>query len=146
MPACAWTCVGLQSIKQGSDVVGNRTRVTVKKNKVAPPFRVAEFDIMYNEGISTEGDLMDLSVEHDIVTKRGAFYTYGDIRLGQGRENAKTFLAENPDLIAEIDQRIRDNFGLAANLAPAGVCAAVDDDSISYDDDDDDDKALDKAA
>jgi recombination protein RecA len=113
----------IQSIKQGNEAVGNRTRVTVKKNKVAPPFKVAEFDIMYNEGISTAGDLVDLGVEHDIISKRGAFYSFGDIRLGQGRENAKTFLAENPDICNEIDRRIRDAFGLAANLAPAGVAA-----------------------
>jgi len=93
--------------------------VTVKKNKVAPPFKVAEFDIMYNEGISTEGDLIDLGVEHDIITKRGSFFSYGDIRLGQGRENAKTFLMENPDLAAEIDHKIREGFGLPINLAPA---------------------------
>src|SRR5690606_8993443 len=109
----------IQSIKQGTDVIGNRTRVTVKKNKVAPPFKVAEFDIMYNEGISTEGDLIDLGVEHDIITKRGSFFSYGDIRLGQGRENAKTFLMENPDLAAEIDHKIREGFGLPINLAPA---------------------------
>ncbi|GIV76020.1 MAG: protein RecA [Litorilinea sp.] len=108
----------IQSIKQGNEVIGNRTRVTVKKNKVAPPFKVAEFDIMYNEGISTEGDLIDLGVEQDIITKRGSFYSYGDIRLGQGRENAKQFLAENPDLMAEIDAKIREAFGLPVNLVP----------------------------
>ncbi|MCB9140316.1 MAG: recombinase RecA [Caldilineaceae bacterium] len=102
----------IQAIKQGSDVIGNRTRVTVKKNKVAPPFRVAEFDIMYNEGISTTGDLIDLGVEHDIIDKRGSFYNYGDLRLGQGRENAKTFLAENSAVAAEIDQRVRNEVGL----------------------------------
>jgi recombination protein RecA len=109
----------IESIKQGSEVIGNRTRVTVKKNKVAPPFKVAEFDIMYNEGISTAGDLVDLGVEHDIISKRGSFYSYGDIRLGQGRENAKTFLMENADIAAEIDRKIRDSFGLPVNLEPA---------------------------
>jgi recombination protein RecA len=109
----------IESIKQGTDVIGNRTRVTVKKNKVAPPFKVAEFDIMYNEGISTTGDLVDLGVENDIVSKRGSFYSYGDIRLGQGRENAKTYLMENPDIAAEIDRKIRDNFGLPVNFVPA---------------------------
>ncbi len=113
----------IESIKQGTDVIGNRTRVTVKKNKVAPPFKVAEFDIMYNEGISTTGDLVDLGVEHDIVSKRGSFYSYGDIRLGQGRENAKTFLMENPDITAEIDHKIRDNFGLPVNFVPATPAA-----------------------
>jgi recombination protein RecA len=114
----------IESIKQGTDVIGNRTRVTVKKNKVAPPFKVAEFDIMYNEGISTTGDLVDLGVEHDIVSKRGSFYSYGDIRLGQGRENAKTFLMENADIAAEIDRKIRDNFGLPVNFVPATPAAA----------------------
>jgi recombination protein RecA len=102
----------IQAIKQGSDVIGNRTRVTVKKNKVAPPFKVAEFDIMYNEGISTTGDLIDLGVERDIIDKRGSFYNYGELRLGQGRENAKAFLAENREVAAEIDQRIREEVGL----------------------------------
>ena len=106
----------IQSIKQGTEVIGNRTKVTVKKNKVAPPFKVAEFDIMYNEGISTEGDLIDLGVEHDIIDKRGSFYNYGDERLGQGRENAKTFLGENPRYAAEIDAKVRDLFGLPVNF------------------------------
>jgi recombination protein RecA len=109
----------IQSIKQGNDVIGNRTRVTVKKNKVAPPFKVAEFDIMYNEGISTTGDLIDLGVDNDIIVKRGSFYSFGDLRLGQGRENAKTFLMENPQVAREIDRLVRDNFGLPVNFAPA---------------------------
>ena len=124
----------IESIKQGTDVIGNRTRVTVKKNKVAPPFKVAEFDIMYNEGISTSGDLVDLGVEHDIVTKRGSFYSYGDIRLGQGRENAKTFLMENPDIAAEIDHKVRDQFGLPVNFvpaAPAGIEMDAVEESVS---------------
>ncbi len=104
----------IQAIKQGTDSIGNRTRITVRKNKVAPPFKVAEFDIMYNEGISTSGDLIDLGVENDIIEKRGSFYNYGDIRLGQGRENAKTYLMENPALAQEIDRRIRDEYGLPA--------------------------------
>jgi recombination protein RecA len=97
----------IQSIKVGSEVIGNRTRVRVVKNKVAPPFRQAEFDIMYNEGISTEGDILDLATEMDIVTKRGSFYSYGDLRLGQGRENCKIFLRENPDLAMELDGIVR---------------------------------------
>ena len=108
----------IQAIKQGTEVIGNRTRVTVRKNKVAPPFRVAEFDIMYNEGISTTGDLIDLGVEHEIITKRGAFYSYGETRLGQGRENSKKFLRDNPAMTAEIDGLIRSQFGLPVNLAP----------------------------
>jgi len=97
----------IQSIKLGSEIIGNRTRVRVVKNKVAPPFRTAEFDIMYNEGISKAGDLLDLAAELNIVAKRGSFYTYGDIRLGQGRENAKDFLKQNPDLGDEIELAIR---------------------------------------
>ena len=97
----------IEAIKQGTEVVGNRTRVTVKKNKVAPPFRIAEFDIMYNEGISRAGDLLDLATELDVVEKRGSFYSYGDVRLGQGRENSKSFLRENPELMAEIDNAVR---------------------------------------
>jgi recombination protein RecA len=108
----------IESIKQGEDVIGNRTRVTVKKNKVAPPFKSAEFDIMYNEGISTIGDLIDLGVDQEIIAKRGSFYSYGEMRLGQGRENAKQFLDQNPALAAEIDQLIRSRFGLAVNFEP----------------------------
>jgi len=99
----------IQSIKVGSEIVGNRTRVKVVKNKVSPPFRKAEFDIMYNVGISKTGDLLDLATEMEIVTKRGSFYSYGDIRLGQGRENSKNFLEENEDIAAEIETIIRDN-------------------------------------
>lgn len=108
----------IQAIKQGSDVIGNRTRVTVRKNKVAAPFKVAEFDIMYNEGVSTQGDLLDLGVEFDIVEKRGAFYRYGDLRLGQGRENAKAFLNDRADLAAQIDGKIREQTGLPGSHAP----------------------------
>lgn len=97
----------IQSIKLGNEIIGNRTRVRVVKNKVAPPFRTAEFDIMYNEGISRVGDLLDLATELQIITKRGSFYNYGDIRLGQGRENAKDFLHQNPDLAEEIELAIR---------------------------------------
>lgn len=97
----------IQSIKLGSEIIGNRTRVRVVKNKVAPPFRTAEFDIMYNEGISKSGDILDLAVELGLIDKRGSFYSYGDIRLGQGRENAKGFLRENLDMMEEIDLAIR---------------------------------------
>jgi recombination protein RecA len=102
----------IQAIKQGNDVVGSRTRVTVRKNKVAPPFKVAEFDIMYNEGISTEGDLIDLGVEHDIIEKRGAYYRFNSEPIGQGRENAKLHLQEHQDLADQIDQLIRERAGL----------------------------------
>ena len=102
----------IESIKHQGNVIGSRTKVTVKKNKVAPPFRVAEFDIMYNEGISKAGDLLDVAVEGEIVQKRGAFYTFGDTRLGQGRENAKAFLQESPELFWQIDGLARDKSGL----------------------------------
>ncbi len=114
----------IESIKQGDATVGNRTRVTVKKNKVAPPFRTAEFDIMYNEGISTVGDILDLGVAEEVVVKRGAFFSYGELRLGQGRENAKTFLAENPVVANEIDRLVRGRFGLPVVLAPKESVAA----------------------
>ncbi|RME48871.1 MAG: recombinase RecA [Caldilineae bacterium] len=107
----------IQSLKQGTEIIGNRTRVTVKKNKVAPPFRVAEFDIMYNEGISFAGDVLDLAVEANLIDKRGSFYNYGEIRLAQGRENAKQFLTENPEILAEIEQKLR----VLHNLQPSGV-------------------------
>ncbi len=102
----------IQAIKDGGDVVGNRTRVKVKKNKVAPPFTEAEFDIMYNEGISKVGDVLDLGVAYDILEKRGAYYRYGELLLGQGRENAKDFLRDNPPLADEIETKIRRGAGL----------------------------------
>jgi recombination protein RecA len=97
----------IQAIKVGEEVIGNRTRVKIVKNKVAPPFRVAEFDIMFNEGISKSGDVLDLATKFEVVTKRGAFFSYGDVRLGQGRENSKEFLRANPDLMGEIEGLIR---------------------------------------
>jgi recombination protein RecA len=98
----------IQSIKLGTEIIGSRTRVRVVKNKVAAPFRTAEFDIMYNEGISKVGDLVDLASQLEILNKRGSFYSYGDVRLGQGRENAKEFLRLNSDLADEIELAIRD--------------------------------------
>lgn len=99
----------IQSIKSGTDIIGSRTRVRVVKNKVAPPFRTAEFDIMHDEGISKSGDLIDLAVELGVVDKRGSFYYYGeDLRIAQGRENAKEYLKENPDLAVEIENAIRE--------------------------------------
>ena len=95
-------------IKQGEDVIGNRVRVKVVKNKIAPPFRQAEFDIMYNEGISTAGDVLDLAVNHDIVQKSGAFYKYNGETIGQGREAAKKYLKDNPDKLTEIDGKVRE--------------------------------------
>ena len=98
----------IQSIKVGSDVIGNRTRVRVVKNKVAAPFKQAEFDIMFAEGISKIGDILDLATEMEVITKRGSFYSYGDLRLAQGRENAKEFLRQNPDLTGEIEAIVRE--------------------------------------
>ena len=107
----------IESIKQADQVIGNRTRVTVKKNKVAPPFRIAEFDIMYNEGISTVGDLLDLGVEYDILSKRGAYYRYNDEQIGQGREATKEFLRAHPEISSEIDNQIRSKVGLPQRSA-----------------------------
>ena len=104
----------IESIKQGGQTVGNRTRVTIKKNKVAPPFRQAEFDIMYNKGISKSGDLLDLGTTMEIIEKRGAFYTYEGTRLGQGRENAKEFLENSPEIAQRIEAAIRSASVLAA--------------------------------
>jgi len=102
----------IESIKDGAEVVGNRTRVKVVKNKVAPPFRQCEFDIMYGRGISREGSLLDVGVELAIIKKSGAWFTYEGEQLGQGRENAKNFLAENPEIMMEISDRIRSKVGL----------------------------------
>ncbi len=101
-----------ETLKQGNDMVGNKTKIKVVKNKVAPPFRTAEVDIMYGEGISKEGEIIDLGSDLDIVQKSGAWYSYNDERLGQGRENAKLFLKENPQIRQEIAQKIRDHYGL----------------------------------
>ncbi len=102
----------IASIKNGDKIVGNRTKVKVVKNKVAPPFREAQFDIMYGTGISHEGELIDLAVEEKVIQKSGAWYSYGDERLGQGRENVRTFFMENPDIMAEIEQKVRQALGL----------------------------------
>ncbi|MFP3941426.1 MAG: recombinase RecA [Thermoanaerobaculia bacterium] len=102
------------SLKEGDEVVGSRVKIKVVKNKVAAPFRQAEFDIGYGEGISRTGELIDLGVEHKMVQKSGAWYSYGDLRLGQGRENAKQFLRDNPELAVEIEGRIRETMGLPA--------------------------------
>jgi len=97
----------IQQIKVGAEIIGNRTRVRVVKNKVAPPFRTAEFDIMYNEGISKAGDVLDLATQLEVVDKRGAFFSYGDLRIGQGRENAKEYMRQNPQLMDEIEAVVR---------------------------------------
>jgi len=107
----------IASLKQGQDAIGNRTRVKIVKNKVAPPFKEAEFDIMYGTGISREGDLVDLGVECNVVEKSGSWFSYGDERIGQGRENAKQFLAEHPETAAAIEARVLEHYG----LKPAGT-------------------------
>ena len=118
----------INSIKTGAEITGSRVRVRVVKNKVAPPFATAEFDIMYNEGISKSGDILDLATQLEIVTKRGAFYTYKDMRLGQGRENSKDFLRANPELASEIETEVR-------NMAKGGEVPIM---SFSGDTDTDD--------
>ncbi|MFP5309072.1 MAG: recombinase RecA [Actinomycetes bacterium] len=112
----------IESLKDGTEAVGNRVRVKVVKNKVAPPFKQAEFDIMYGEGISREGSLLDVGVEEGLIRKAGAWYTYDDEQLGQGRENARAFLKEHADVAAEIEKKVKEKLGispLAAEAAPA---------------------------
>lgn len=101
-----------EQLKQGNDIVGNKTRIKVVKNKVAPPFRIAEVDIMYGEGISREGEIVDMASELDIVQKSGSWYSYNEERLGQGRENAKQYLKENVEIRNEIMIKIREHYGL----------------------------------
>ena len=110
---------GIAALKQGQDVIGNRTRVKVVKNKVAPPFKEAEFDIMYGTGISRVGDLVDLGVECNIVEKSGSWFSYGEERIGQGRENAKQYLTEHPETAAEIEAKVLDHYGLNPAGAPS---------------------------
>lgn len=99
-------------LKQGTEIVGNRVKVKIAKNKVAPPFKTAEFDIIYGKGISKEGDILDLAADVDIVNKSGAWYAYKETRIGQGRENAKQFLRDNPDICQEIENQVREHYGL----------------------------------
>jgi len=102
----------ITSLKEGTDIVGNRTRVKIVKNKVAPPFKSTEFDIMYGKGISKEGDIIDLAIKGDIIEKTGAWFSYGDMKIGQGRENAKHYLAENDNVYSEIIQKVRSFMGI----------------------------------
>jgi recombination protein RecA len=111
----------VEPLKQGTEIVGNRTRVKVLKNKVAPPFREAEFDIMYGKGISRVGDILDLAAALDIVNKSGAWYSYGEVRLGQGRENAKDYLTEHPELADELEMKVRTAKGLVKAEEVQGV-------------------------
>ncbi|WP_462409303.1 recombinase RecA [Neobacillus sp. Marseille-QA0830] len=116
-----------ETLKQGSEMVGNKTKIKVVKNKVAPPFRTAEVDIMYGEGISKEGEIIDMGSELEIVQKSGAWYSYNDERVGQGRENAKLFLKENPDIRLDIQKKIREHYGLDGEKT---VVESEDDDQI----------------
>jgi recombination protein RecA len=127
----------IESIKDGAEMVGNRTRVKVVKNKVAPPFRQAEFDIMYGKGISREGSLLDVGVDLELIKKAGAWFTYEGEQLGQGRENAKNFLGENPEIMMDISERILAQVGINRD----GIVPEVDvadltdiDEPISLDD------------
>ena len=114
----------IEALKQGGEIVGNRTRIKVVKNKIAPPFKEAEFDIMFGQGISREGDVLDLAANEGIVVKSGAWYAYNDAKIGQGRENSKLYLKENPDIFEEIKQQVREKFNLDG---AATVTSKVDD-------------------
>jgi recombination protein RecA len=116
----------IETLKDGTDAVGNRTRVKVVKNKMAPPFKQAEFDILYGVGISREGSLIDYGVEHEIVRKSGAWYTYDGDQLGQGKENARTYLIENAEVADEIEKKILVKLGVGAEGKAAAAAAAMD--------------------
>lgn len=117
----------IEALKQGGEVIGNRTRVKVVKNKVAPPFKEAEFDIMFGEGISTQGDILDLAAENNIINKSGAWYAYDGNKIGQGRENAKQYLKDNPQICAEVERKVRELFNMETDAVeenPAGGASA----------------------
>lgn len=116
----------VEAIKQGGEIIGNHTKVKVVKNKVAPPFKEAEFDIMFGQGISREGDLIDLAVKVDAVQKSGAWYAYKGEKIGQGRENAKTFLREHPEIMAEVEVQVREYYGLPADTVVETAVQAAD--------------------
>ena len=124
-----------ESLKIGQDIVGNRTKIKVVKNKVAPPFKVAEVDIMYGEGISHTGEVIDLSVEEDIVEKSGAWYSYNGERLGQGKENAKKTLKENPELFAEIERKLRSALGFGEDVPEEETGKESEEDAGLFDED-----------
>jgi recombination protein RecA len=115
----------IEVLKSGLDSVGSRVKVKVVKNKVAPPFRQAEFDIMFNEGISREGGILDAAIEQGLVEKSGTWFSYGDMRLGQGRENVRNYLRENPTLTGEIERRVREKAGAVGG--PPAAPAAIED-------------------
>lgn len=129
----------IETLKNGSEIVGNRTRAKVVKNKVAPPFREAEFDIMYGEGIAHEGELIDLGVKLDLVQKAGSWFSMGETRIGQGRDAAKKYLKENPDIAEQLEADIRKNFDkLLSNQARIAAKAAGRAVDVSADDFNDD--------
>jgi len=127
----------IQTIKAEGEATGSRVRVRVTKNKVAPPFREAEFDIMYNEGISKAGDILDIGTDLEIVTKRGAFFAFGDTKLGQGREKAKEFLNQNPSIAAQIEKDIREHAAQAAQMTRLGSSGSAASDSAAEESEDD---------
>ena len=114
----------IETLKDGTDAIGNRTRVKVVKNKMAPPFKQAEFDIIYGQGISREGSIIDMGVEHGIVRKSGAWYTYEGDQLGQGKENARMFMRDNPDLANEVEKKILEKLGVGAVLTKDDIVPA----------------------
>ncbi|OFW80185.1 MAG: recombinase RecA [Alicyclobacillus sp. RIFOXYA1_FULL_53_8] len=122
-----------EALKQGNDIVGNRTRIKVVKNKVAPPFKQADVDIMFGEGISKEGSLVDIGTEIEVIQKSGAWYSYNEERLGQGRENVKTFLKEHPDVAEQIDLRIRNHFNLGGSTDLGSGSSSSDEEAFDFD-------------
>lgn len=121
----------IESLKQGGEVIGNRVRVKVVKNKIAPPFKEAEFDIMFGQGISREGDILDLAAKDNIVEKSGAWYAYGGVKIGQGRENAKTYLREHPEVCAEVELKVREKYGLNADVVTSAAVTADSDAALT---------------
>ena len=119
----------IESLKQSGEVIGNRTRVRVVKNKIAPPFKEAEFDIMFGKGISREGDILDLAANINIINKSGAWYAYEGNKIGQGRENAKLYLREHPEIMQEVDRKVREHYGLIQGEAPADAEESVEDEA-----------------
>ena len=109
----------IETLKQAGNVVGNRTRIKIVKNKIAPPFKEAEFDIMFGEGISKAGDILDLAADINVIQKSGAWYAYNGAKIGQGRENSKIYLREHPEVMAEVENKVREHFGLPSDFAPS---------------------------
>ena len=119
----------IESLKAGGEVIGNRTRVRVVKNKIAPPFKNAEFDIMFGKGISREGDILDIAADLDIVNKSGAWYAYNGEKIGQGRENAKEFLSQNPQIMETIEQQVRQHYKMEGEDTDTDEAASDEDTS-----------------